>query len=198
MFTSRLVLDEPGRPDLYSQWFDFYFPGQDRFTVWNAEIVTARKAFWDEVHGLALKLTVSMLTPEEHSAEFSMEFEPAEVSSTGKVLSYKLIEQKKMQYEKFGGLTFFEQWEKLESEIVREAPPTIHELFRLDRSYAYGIGLYIVLDVDVIDRVAIEQAITNFRVIGETDWQAANPIPRERLPIVSEKEALAANYGNRY
>ncbi|MDO9047136.1 MAG: hypothetical protein Q7U66_05275 [Methylobacter sp.] len=43
MFTSHLVLDEPGRPDLYSQWFDFYFPGQDRFTVWNAEIVTARK-----------------------------------------------------------------------------------------------------------------------------------------------------------
>lgn len=43
MFTSHLVLDEPGRPDLYNQWFDFYFPGQDRFTIWNAEIVTARK-----------------------------------------------------------------------------------------------------------------------------------------------------------
>jgi hypothetical protein len=41
-----------------------------------------------------------------------------------------------MQYEKFSGLTFYEQWEKLESEIVRETPPTIHESFRLDRSYA--------------------------------------------------------------
>lgn len=58
-----------------------------------------------------------------------------------------MIEQKTMRYEKFGGLTFFDQWEKLESEIVREAPPTIHELFRIDRRYAYGIGLYIVLDV---------------------------------------------------
>jgi hypothetical protein len=31
-----------------------------------------------------------------------------------------------MQYDKFNGLTFYEQWEKLESEIVREEPPTIH------------------------------------------------------------------------
>ncbi|MDO9423646.1 MAG: hypothetical protein Q7T40_05600 [Methylobacter sp.] len=192
MFTSHLVLDEPGRPDLYSQWFDFYFPGLDRFTIWNAAFVTARKAFWDAAHELAYQRTAAMLTPEEHSAESNMEFEPAEFSNTGKVLSYRLIERKKMQYEKFGGLTFFEQWEKLESEIVREAPPTIHEFFRLDRSYAYGVGLYIVLDVNVIDRTAIEQAITKFRAIGETDWQAVNPVPSERLPVVSEKEALAA------
>jgi hypothetical protein len=136
-----------------------------------------------------------MLTPEEHSAKSTMEFEPAEFSNTGKVLGYRLIEQQKMQYEKFGGLTFFEQWEKLESEIVREAPQTIHELFQLYRRYAYGIGLHIVLDVDVIDRTAIEQAITRFREMGETDWQAANSVPRERFPIVSEKDALAAMMG---
>lgn len=41
-FTSRLVLNEPGRPDLYNQWFDFYFPGTDRFMIWNASFVTAR------------------------------------------------------------------------------------------------------------------------------------------------------------
>lgn len=35
-FTKRLGLNEPGRPDLYNQWFDFYFPGTDRFTIWNA------------------------------------------------------------------------------------------------------------------------------------------------------------------
>lgn len=192
MFTSHLVLDEPSRLDLYNQWFDFYFPGQDRFTIWNAEIVTARKAFWDAAHELAYQRTTAMLTPEEHAAESNIEFEPADFSSTGKVLSYKLIERKKMQYEKFSGLTFYEQWEKLESEIVRETPPTIHESFRLDRSYAYGIGLFIILDVNVIDCAAIEQAITKFRLISETDWQAAIPVPRERLPVVSEKEALAA------
>jgi hypothetical protein len=185
LFTSHLILDEPGRPDLYSQWFDFYFPGLDRFTIWNATIVTARKAFWDAAHEFAYQRTAAMLTPEENTAESIMEFKPADFSNTGKILSYELIERKELQYEQFGGLTFFEQWQKLESEIVREAPPTIHERFQLDRRYVYGIGLHIVLDVDVIDRHAIEQAITRFREIGETDWQAANPVARERLPIVS-------------
>lgn len=59
----------------------------------------------------------------------------------------------------------------------------------------YGIGLYIVLDVDVIDRTAIEQVIANFRKMEEIDWQAANSVPRERFPIVSEKDALAAIMG---
>ena len=54
-FTSRLVLNEPGRPDLYNQWFDFYFPGTDRFTIWNASFVTARKAFWDKAHDIGMR-----------------------------------------------------------------------------------------------------------------------------------------------
>jgi hypothetical protein len=37
-FTSDLVLDEPDRPKLYKQWFDFYFLGSDGITIWNAFI----------------------------------------------------------------------------------------------------------------------------------------------------------------
>ncbi|MGZ8233638.1 hypothetical protein [Methylobacter tundripaludum] len=193
MFTSHLVLDEPGRPDLYNQWFDFLFLGQDRFTIWNAAIITAQQAAWDAAHGLAYERMIAMMTPEEQSAWDNLElFEPAEVSSTGKVLSYTLTKRKAMRFKSFGDLSFYEQWEKLESEIIRNEPPTIYESFRVDRSYAYGIGLYIVLDVDVIDRAAIEQAITKFREIGETDWQATHSVPREHLPVMSQKEALAA------
>lgn len=61
----------------------------DRFTIWNVEIVTVRKAFWDPAYELAYQRTAVMLTPEEHSAESVMEFEPAEFSNTGKVLSYR-------------------------------------------------------------------------------------------------------------
>lgn len=197
MFTSHLVLDEPDRPDVYNQWFDFLFIGQDRFTIWNAAIITAQQAAWDAAHGLAYERMMAMMTPEEKSAWNSLElFEPAEVSSTGKVLSYTLTKRKAMRFKSFGELSFFEQWEKLESEIIRDEPPTIYESFRLDRSYAYGIGLHIVLDVDVINRAAIEQAITRFRVIGETDWQAANPVPHERLPVMGQKEALSALHDN--
>jgi len=59
-------------------------------------------------------------------------------------------------------------------------------------SYVYGIGLYIILDVNIINQAAIEQAITQFRLLNETDWQAAIPVPRERLPVVCEQQAFAA------
>ena len=192
MFTSHLLLDEPGRPDLYNQWFDFYCLGQDRFTFWNVEIVTARRAFWDAVQELAHQRTTAMLTSEELADESKLEFVPADFSSTGKVLTYQLINREKMRYDKFNGLTFSEHLEKMEVDIIRETPPIIHESFRLDRSYVYGIGLSIILDVNVINRAAIEQAITQFRLLNETDWQAAIPVPRERLPVVSEQQAFAA------
>ena len=73
-FTSRLVLNEPGRPDLYNQWFDFYFPGTDRFTIWNASFVTARKAFWDKAHDLAHTRVGAMLTPEEREEKVPRRF----------------------------------------------------------------------------------------------------------------------------
>ena len=190
-FSSRLVLNEPGRPDLYNQWFDFYFPGTDRFTIWNASFVTARKAFWDKAHDIAHTRVAEMLTPEEREQNSKMEFVPAQRLSTGKTLTYKLAEREEMRFEQFGGLTFHEQWRKLESEIARNEPPVIHESFRLDRSYVYGIGLKIVLDVDVINQASIEDAIDRFIAVGETDWVSPEPVPRDRLPVVSEHEALA-------
>lgn len=75
------MLNEPGRLDLYNQWFDFYFPGTDRFTIWNASFVTARKAFWDKAHDIAHTRVAAMLTPEEREensiwGDFEMYCEP--------------------------------------------------------------------------------------------------------------------------
>ncbi len=191
-FTSHLVLNEPGRPDLYNQWFNFYFIGTNRFTLWNAYIVTASHAFWGAAQDLAYTRVAAMLTPEERAEDSKLEFVPAERSSTGKILSYQLADRKKKCFEQFGGLTFREQRQKVEAEIVRNEPPTIHESFKLDQKYEYGIGLHIVLDAEIINQTAIEAAIDRFIAVGETDWQSAHPVPRERLPTVSEKEALAA------
>ncbi|WP_234421682.1 hypothetical protein [Parazoarcus communis] len=190
-FDSSLALDDPGRPDLYKQSFHFYFPGTQRFTIWNANVVTARKAFWQKAHDIAYNRVAGMLNTEELEMNFKLQFEAAERSKTGKILSYKLAERHEMRFEQFGGLTFDEQLQKLEAEIVRNEPPVVHESFLLDRSYAYGIGVDIVLDVDVIDQAAIEAAIDRFMAIGEKDWVAHEPVPRDRLPAVSESEALA-------
>lgn len=45
-FTSWHVLPDP---EVSCQWFDFHFPGSDRFTFWNAEMITARQAFREAV-----------------------------------------------------------------------------------------------------------------------------------------------------
>jgi len=179
LFTSPLILDESRD----SQWFDFYFLGLDKFTIWNATIITARLALQDAVYDLAYTRTVEMMTAEELEAECKMEFVPADRSNTGKILTYRMIEQEKKRYNQFGGLTFSEQLEKLEAKIIDESPPTIYECFQTDLSYGYGIGLNIVLDVETINRTAIEQAIIKFRELGEKNWQAENSVPRERITI---------------
>ncbi|MES2298031.1 MAG: hypothetical protein V4582_13385 [Pseudomonadota bacterium] len=190
-FSSHLVLDESGRPELYKQWFDFCFPGTDRFTIWNASVVTARLAFWDEANDIAYRRTAAMLTREELEEDSRIEFLPAERSSTGKILTYQWADRERKRFPQFGGLTFHEQWQKVEAQIVRDEAPAIHESFKLDRSCAYGIGLHIVLDVDAIDRTSIDVAIDRFLAVGESDWEAPRPVPRDRLPEVSEREALA-------
>jgi len=191
-FTSHLVLNEPGRPDLYNQWFNFYFPGTDKFTIWNAYFITARKAFWNKLQDIAFNRAYAQLTAQEREENFKWEFVPAERSNTGKILTYKLAERQPMRFEQFSGRTFREQWHKLESEIARDEPPLIYESFKLERGYVYGIGLSIVLDVDVINQVTIESAIERFIAIGETDWTSSEPVPTHRLPVISEDEALAA------
>jgi hypothetical protein len=194
-FSSHLVLDEPGRADLYNQWFTCYFPGTDRFTLWNADIRTSRKAFWEAVDEMAFEQAADALTLQEMELEARMDFEPAAKSRTGKILTWTMIKREPVRYAQFDDLTFSEQTTKLEAEIIRDTPPVIHESFTLDRSYAYGIGLNIVLDVEVINKAAIETAIDRFLAEGETDWKSDTLVPREHLPIVTEREALAAiNY----
>ena len=85
-----------------------------------------------------------------------------------------------------------EQIDLLETAIIRDEPPVIYESFKLDRSYAYGIGLRIVQDVEVINQAAIEAAIDRFLAIGETDWVSSKAVPRDHLPLVREREALAS------
>ena len=180
---------EEDRPDLYNQWFDFYFLGRDRFTIWNACIYTARLAFWDAVRDLALERALAKLTPEEREEE--NKFETVLSCYKDGQRYYTLKKNPVRTYEKLNGLSFKEYWEKLENEIARNEPPVIYESFRLDTSYRYGIGLHIIIDAESINRMVIEQAIDRFYEIGEKEWQEAEPVPRENLPYESERESYA-------
>ena len=190
MFTSRLVLNEPGRPPLYNQWFDFFFLGQDKFTIWNAFILSAQAAFWDEIKDLAMDRATKMLSPEEQKKEFAIETEPAEFDAWGKPLTYNMI-FRDYTSPQFNGMTYRDYCRQLEREIITTEPPAIHESFKLDPGYEYGIGLHIVVDAEEITQSVIEQAILRFKELGETDWQAATPVPRERLPLKTEHDSWA-------
>lgn len=70
LFTSHLVLDEPGRPDAYRQWFDVLFLGLDGRNIWNASITTGNLRFWERIQDLASEQTRSRLTEAELEEEY--------------------------------------------------------------------------------------------------------------------------------
>lgn len=104
---------------------------------------------------------------------------------------YRMIARPKLIYEKFGGLILHEYQDKLVEEIILHEPPEVFESFTIDRSYRYGIGLNIVINVDEINQAGIEEAIRRFREIGETNWLAAQPVLRSELPMESANAAFS-------
>ncbi|MFZ4436954.1 MAG: hypothetical protein ACOYOS_00845 [Syntrophales bacterium] len=46
-----------------------------------------------------------------------------------------------------------------------------------------------VIHVSEINRLTIDEAIRRFREVGETDWRAAEPVPRTELPFESADTA---------
>ncbi|AHG65258.1 hypothetical protein [Advenella mimigardefordensis] len=182
-FTSRAMLNEPGRPEIYDQSFSFYFLGKDKLTIWNAIIITARKAFWDEVNDLARNRATDMLTDEELEEVFNVEFVPVQWSPTGEVLGYSRAEKEERRFEKFGGLTYHEMCRKLETDIIHNEPPPIYESYSHDRSYVYGIGLYIVVDKEVINQPAIDAAIERFLELGEREWGFNPSCSKESIAV---------------
>ncbi|PHM25104.1 hypothetical protein [Xenorhabdus budapestensis] len=170
LFTSHQILNDSETLNYNRQWFDFYFISSDKSILWNACIITAKQAFRDEVSHLAHMRLDAIMTREEKEAELKLDFIPFDYSKAGKILTYKLITKEKKRYKKLDGLTYYEELKKLESEIECNEPPFIYESFRVNRSYVYGIGLEIIIDTDSINQSVVEDAISRFYVIGETDW----------------------------
>ncbi|SBW10971.1 conserved hypothetical protein [uncultured delta proteobacterium] len=185
--TSDLV--DPERPILYKQEAQVFFPGTDKRVLWNVQIATARKAFWDEVGDMALKRTAAMLPREKGPFDIRDMFEPVSFNAWGQATSYTMRERNET-YEELGGMTRREFEAQLEKKIIASEPPEIYESFSIDRGYEYGIGLHVVVDSEMIDRETVERVIDRFFAVGETDWRAESPVPRDRLPFETEMEAL--------
>lgn len=194
IFGGRFIGDSdivnPNRPVLYQQECFAYFPGTDKRVLWNAHIITARKAFWDEVEDIASKRTAALRPQKEEPFNIDELFEPMTFNAWGQATTYRMREREEETHESFGGMTEREYSAKLEKEIIVNEPPEIYESFAVDRSYEYGIGLKVVVDAEQIDREIVELVIDRFLAIGETDWRTESPVQREKLPFETKMEAM--------
>lgn len=193
IFGGRFIGDSdivnPDRPVLYQQEAFAYFPGTDKRVLWNAHITTARKAFWDEVGSMASDRASAMLPEKEEPFDLDDLFEPVSFNAWGQATAYRMRERDET-YAEFGGLPRREYEARLEKEIIATEPPVIHESFSIDPGYEYGIGLKAVVDAEQINREIVETVIDRFFAIGETDWRADSPVPRDRLPFEAEMDAM--------
>ncbi|CAK7049923.1 MAG: hypothetical protein DELT_00997 [Desulfovibrio sp.] len=193
IFGGRFIGDsdivKPDRPVLYQQEALAYFPGTDKRVLWNAHIVTARKAFWGEVGSMALDRTGALMPKDEKPWNIDDLFEPVSFNAWGQATAYRMLERDET-YEELGGMSRREYEAKLEKEIIANEPPEIFESFAVDRSYEYGIGLHVVVDAELIDREVVERVIDLFLEGGETDWRAESPVPRHKLPFETEMKAM--------
>jgi hypothetical protein len=87
----------------------------DGRTIWNAEIITATQAFWDEVDAIAWDRAVALLTESEQQEEFRLDFEA--VSHRGQP-TYRMRHRKPRSYKAFGGLAFREYEEQIMADII--------------------------------------------------------------------------------
>ena len=170
-WTDHLLVD-PEDPQRIHHWIDVYFLGADRFTFWNATIVTLQLAQQDELHDRSFKLAYDQLSAEEIKREFAIETISVPRTRPGQVRSRLWIQQPKQCYPQFEGRTFHVECERLEAQLLAIDPPYIRESFAIDRGYAYGVGLDAVVDEPTLDRAAVERCIQRFRDLGERNWSS--------------------------
>ena len=168
-YTNHLLVD-PEYPERVHHWIDVYFLGADRFTFWNAAIVTLQLAKQEELRDQSFKLAYAQLSAEEIKREFAIETINVPRTRPGQMRSRLWVQQPKACYPQFDGRTFHEECERLEAHLLAADPPHIHESFTLDRAYAYGVGLHAVVDEATLDGAAVERCIDRFREHGERDW----------------------------
>lgn len=148
------------------QWADIYFFGKNK-QIYNATIRTTACAFYDEVRSKAWAKLRSSVNPDDNFFEV-VELEGytqnANVSGPTTISNPPL--------ESLKGLTASEFLEATEEEISKDSSITINENFKLLPNYTYGIGLDMVVNVDILDADNIDAAIRLFISKGESNWES--------------------------
>lgn len=169
-FWTDHLLQDPDDPACTFRWIDIYFIGRDRYTLWNASLVTTALARQDTISTRAFDTAWAKLSEGEKAIESTLEFKRIPRKRPSEPRYSEWVRRPDSRYPQFDGRTFREECDRLEADIEVLSPPDIGESFTLDRSYAYGIGLHATVAEDHLDLAAIERTIARFRSLGERDW----------------------------
>ncbi|WP_433692832.1 hypothetical protein [Herbaspirillum seropedicae] len=136
-FTSELHWNESHED---RQWFDFYFFGADRFTIWNAQITTARREFWYEVDELAFAHTAKLITATARSQISSFEHRNARRSRSEKIQSYEWILKEEPRFAELGKKPSVNMPQVSQTRLPRTLPRIFGSRFKSIRVTASVLG----------------------------------------------------------
>lgn len=150
--------------------FDLLFLGLDRFTYWRARLFTRQGAEQFIFNETAHAETIKLLSKEERQQDDSWSDAWMHAIQSGK----NWHTWSAPQYASLGGLTY-EQHVGLVLQRIKSAPPVIEPEFWVRTNYVNGIGLFAIVDQDVLDIEVIEERIDRFKALGEVSM-----LPRGR------------------
>ena len=153
-------------------WLDAEFPGTDKLVIWNAIFQTASDAMVEEASNVAHREAMAMLTDEEKElTRLRVERVPNDHGTYNVAFFHNPME-------KFGGLSK-QTWVRLRAKDLR---PEVFETVEIYTKWAYGYGLKVVIDVELLTEDIVAEWVDRFYkelepkvVRGGVLWKADTP-----------------------
>jgi hypothetical protein len=153
-------------------WFDCYcLSKRDKSIFYNVEIITSGLEYEDIVMELVYR-----------SIDETLKAANIQIPSSLKEASTFFV----TPLDIFDKRTYREQLQCLVKSFIEKDHIKVYESFKLDFTYRFGIGLYIVVDAESLTKDLINSSIKKFYDLGEIDWCS----PKEVLISQKIKNAI--------
>ena len=146
LFDSDHLLIDPDEPNRLHTWVDIVFAGLDRFTLWNAALITTQMAKSDLASSQAHDQISARLAAANETYESRWTTYLIPRKRAGEQRTYRMEFAPEKRYDCLDGQTYSQACEALEEKLMQSLP-TPPERFEIQRGYAYGIGLHAVVNV---------------------------------------------------
>jgi len=148
-------------------WADICFLGRDKFTFWNATLVSPADAREEILSTRAWEVTEAIV--------------PLPLWEKGVKFS-DWLNRPRETYPEFDGRTHGEQINHLVKEWKSDQSlGLVHLNAQIDYKYQFGIGLYGVVDAPYVTVEAVDQFIEKFRDLGEVGFYEDVPVSWELM-----------------